>query len=354
MITATPYSDLKILRHTDKLKSFIENKRTAPIYVRIKPTNVCNQSCSYCAYAADAIVEGREIRSSDFIPWLKMQEIIQDIHEMKVKAITFSGGGDPLCYPYIKETLKMVVEKKIDFSIITNGQALDKVFEEAIFAKWIRISLDSANTITYKKIRSVDTFNKVIDNIKQFSKIKPIECELGINYVVTKDNFDQIIDFCELANSIGVNNVKFSPQISKNDFLDYHKNFKDKAIAQLNIAKEKFRDSNLNIIDKYQSDLEFTPMVARPCEKCHITNFFTVIAANCKIYSCHQKSYQEDAEIGDLTKNSFKDTWFSEQTMNKTEQFNPQEHCKNVCVFDERNKLLEAILGIDENHVNFI
>ena len=49
-IKATPYSNLKIFDHIDKLNEAVkENKRVAPIYIRIKPTNNCNHKCYYCS-----------------------------------------------------------------------------------------------------------------------------------------------------------------------------------------------------------------------------------------------------------------------------------------------------------------
>ena len=41
-----------------------------------------------------------------------------------VKAVTFSGGGEPLVYPYITETMEKVLDAGIDLSIITNGSML--------------------------------------------------------------------------------------------------------------------------------------------------------------------------------------------------------------------------------------
>ena len=71
------YNDLKILCHPDKLDAILNGRRTAPLYVRIKPTNICNQNCWYCVYANDKVVENRSVDRRESIPWEKMQEIIK-------------------------------------------------------------------------------------------------------------------------------------------------------------------------------------------------------------------------------------------------------------------------------------
>ena len=48
----------------------------------------------------------------------KMMEIIEDMGNMSVKAITFSGGGEPLTYPYIDEAVKKIKEKNNRIKII--------------------------------------------------------------------------------------------------------------------------------------------------------------------------------------------------------------------------------------------
>ena len=123
--SASVYSDLKIFHHLDKIQDILNSKRTAPIYIRIKPTNRCNQNCYYCGSKDDNVPEDRLFDKTAMIPKEKMYEIIHDLHEMGVKAITFSGGGEPLVYPYIEETLGLVRSKSIDYSIITNGQELE-------------------------------------------------------------------------------------------------------------------------------------------------------------------------------------------------------------------------------------
>ena len=65
----TPYSELKIFRHTEHINKFLRGERVAPIYVRIKPTNICNQRCFYCAYANDSLFDAREVNQRESISW---------------------------------------------------------------------------------------------------------------------------------------------------------------------------------------------------------------------------------------------------------------------------------------------
>lgn len=149
----TPYSELKIFHHTECIDKFLRRERVAPIYVRIKPTNVCNQKCYYCGYANDRVFDDRSVDSRESIPWEIMKNTLYEMKEIGVKAVTFSGGGEPLCYPYINETLQIVEDLGIDYSIITNGQALKgETAERLRKAKWVRISFDSAKKETYEGI----------------------------------------------------------------------------------------------------------------------------------------------------------------------------------------------------------
>ena len=153
------YGGLKIVWHHDKLDSLRKGIVTAPICVRIKPTNRCDHRCFYCSYDPD--VEETNILSygfnrNDEIPFEKMMEILDDFKEMGVKGITFSGGGEPLIYPRIEEVLKKTIQNGIDLSIITNGQKLEGKKAEYLYnAKWVRISLDSCKPETFCQSRRI-------------------------------------------------------------------------------------------------------------------------------------------------------------------------------------------------------
>ena len=147
------YSKLKIFHYKEKLDSLSKEGDTIlpPIHIRIKPTNICNHNCYYCAYKVDNLQLGKDMVTKNYIPKNKMFEIIDNCKEMGVKAITFSGGGEPFFYKYFLETIKKVISSNIKFASLTNGSKLEGEIAE-LFAKygtWIRISIDGYDNKSY-------------------------------------------------------------------------------------------------------------------------------------------------------------------------------------------------------------
>ena len=169
------YSILKIFHHPKKLDSLLKKKITAPLYVRIKPTNKCSHNCFFCIYNPKFSSIHPESNRMDEIPLEKMMEILDNLEEMGVKAVTYSGGGEPLVHPNITEILEKTLKKKIRLSMITNGQKLEGKSAELLWnADWIRISLDYHNAKLFSKIRNKPKkdFYKVKNNILEFAKNK--------------------------------------------------------------------------------------------------------------------------------------------------------------------------------------
>ena len=355
----TPYSSLKIFHHMDALEALKNNSRTAPVYIRLKPTNLCNHHCEYCTYGSgDTQQKTRnrdDVNHTDMIPWEKLQEILCDMGKMGVKAITFSGGGEPLTYPHIVEAAQMARDNGMDLSLITNGQLLmgerAKVFHSA---KWVRVSFDSPIEEKYMALRrvSAESFQQVVRNIKDFADQKDKSCTLGINFVVSKANYQQVYEAAKLLKSLGVDNVKFAAM--DGNVPHYHDGIKDDVIEQIQRAQEDFVDDNFAIFNNYQNDWKQKNPSAQNFPVCYTCKLVTVIAADQKVYFCHTRAYDSRAVVGDLHEQSFRDMWFSDETAKRINSLNPMQDCKNFCVYEDRNRLLQAYMDVDKEHVNFI
>ena len=331
---ATPYSSLKIFGHLEEIQKVRNGKRVAPIYIRIKPTNLCNQNCYYCHYknpylALDQYAPADEIKRE------KMLEIVRDMKDIGVKAVTFSGGGEPLLYPYIEETMEAVLDAGIDLSIITNGTLLTGRKAELLSqAKWVRISLESGCAETYSKIRGVagEAFEDLCENIREFAQNKSKDCELGINFVVGPCNYKEVYQAGKLMQSLGVNHIKYTALMSDNAE-KMHEPFKNQVIEQIHQLMDE-NEAEIKIINLYESDFDTNAVFGRNYNFCGIKDYVTV--------------------IGDISDRSFKEVWFSEETTRKFAQFDPQEVCRHHCVYDDRNELLNTFYSLDKNHINFI
>ena len=113
------YSKLKFLRFRDQLEALENGHVAPPVHVRIKPMNPCDHDCWYCAYHDENLQLGNLMEYKDRLPREKMMEIADDLAEMGVKAVTFSGGGEPLIYPHITEAVNRLGKSGIKFQIRT-------------------------------------------------------------------------------------------------------------------------------------------------------------------------------------------------------------------------------------------
>ncbi len=353
------YSSVKVFHHKDALDLIERGEIGAPYYIRIKPTNLCNHHCAYCTYGSgstDQKTENRDaINHMDMIPKEKMREIIEDMGEMGVRAVTFSGGGEPLTYPYILETVKKVKENNIDLSLITNGELLDGERAEAFYdAKWIRISFDSPDGEEYAKLRgiSVRSFEKVIGNISDFAKNKSRDCVLGVNYVISRSNYKRVYEAAKLLKELGVDNIKYAAVVMNEQH--YHDEIKDEVIEQIHRAKRELEGGGFQITNSYENDWMDKNFTAQSFPVCYTCRLVTVIAADQKIYLCHTRAYDSKAVVADLRDKSFREAWYSEETRKRLEQLKPQEACRNFCVYQERNELIQAYFDVNYDHINFI
>ena len=351
----TPYSQLKIFYHQDILEHLREHKRCSPLYIRVKPTNKCNHNCGYCHYK-NAYLDLDEYNPSDEIPHDKMMEIVEDMAALGTKAVTFSGGGEPLLYPFIEETMEEILKKNIDLSIITNGSFLSGRKAELLSrAKWVRISIESINDAEYCAIRGIKagSFDRLCENISSFSKIKSDSCELGVNVVVGQNNHSEVLEMARLMKSLGVNHVKFAPLIT-NDTQAYHRDFKNDVSAKLDKAQYELNNRRFKVIDLYTGDFENSVIFQRQYRECPIKEFICVIAANQKVYFCHDKAYLSDGAVGSIHDKSFKSLWLSDETTKLFNRFDAVKYCGQHCVYDSRNELINTFLNMDLNHINFI
>ena len=341
----------------EKLDSLPEaaNKVMAPLHIRIKPTNVCNHHCWYCAYKAEDMQLGEGMNERDVIPKEKMFEIIADCAEMGVKAITFSGGGEPFAYPHLLESLQHLSKNNIQFASLSNG-ALVKGEVAEFFAHhgtWLRLSMDGWDGESYAKFRGVkeSEFYKVMDNIKNF-KNHAGKCSLGLSMIIGKENASHVYELAQKVKNMGADSIKMSPCIVSNDGLknrEHHLPFYQAVREEIARVKSDLEDDSFEVFDSYH---ELDTKFKKDYTWCPYLQILPIIGADLNIYSCQDKAYTNSGTLGSIKELRFKDFW--ETNRSKFYKINPSTDCNHHCVSNHKNTMLHEYYSAQGEHLNFV
>ena len=338
------YNDFKVFNYPDFIKN-IESGNNYPLHIRIKPINACNQKCYYCSYRNAAQSLGKDMKITDFIPYPKMMETIDDIIDMKVKAVTFSGGGEPTIYKGFVGVVAKLAKSPVRFAMLTNGVKLKDMIAYlfASYGSWVRISIDGWDRKSYKKYRGADNFDTVMENIMNFHSEK---CYLGLNIVVLEDNAEHLYDIVKLVSKSEVKTIKISPCVVHDNLKEnifYHSSLNKIVDEEIKRIRSDFKiPINYTYHDQlcgFEKDYDWCPNIQMQ----------PVIGADQNIYVCHDKAY--DLPLGLLA--SFKDKSFKKAWEESSKfKIDPREDCKHHCMAHGKNTILLNYL--DTIHTEFV
>jgi Fe-coproporphyrin III synthase len=350
------YNNQKFLQFPGRIQALREGRVLAPVHIRIKPVNKCNHDCWYCAYRVSNLQLGEDMDHDDVIPADKMAQIVDDVIDMGVKAVTFSGGGEPLLYKQLPETIKNLAAGGIRIGALSNGSNLKGRVADAFaeYATWIRISLDGWDDESYAKARDIKegAFSQLIENLRSFSA-RSSKCTLGTSFIIDNKNYTHIYDICAQLKDAGVQHVKLYGVIINNDGRKnnaYHQDIAEETMALIEKAKALEGDG-FSIVNHYHL---LEDRFEKTYTSCPFLTYLTIIGADSNVYTCQDKAYNKDGLLGSIKDRSFKDFWFSEENKQRMDAVNPSKMCKHHCVSNEKNLTLIEHLSLDEDHACFV
>jgi MoaA/NifB/PqqE/SkfB family radical SAM enzyme len=282
------------------------------------------------------------------MPTEKAMEIIDDCAAMGVKAMHFTGGGEPTVHPNHLGLMRRAQVNNIETALVTNGVKLKPEDPTILSLKWIRVSIDAGDAKTYAQIRRVPDWHwtRVWENVEELAT--QYQGVLGVGYVVTPKNYKGIVAAAYKAREVGAQNIPLSGVTSKR-LLDFYPGYVLPLIAHEVEKAKSASDSEFEVIDLYSRRMEEFRSGPPEIAACHYQHFTVYIGADLNVYRCCNVAYTTRGNVGSLKEQSFKDFMLQDAAANYY-PFDGRE-CA-LCQFKEQNRAIDSMI-VPPNHVNF-
>lgn len=185
----------------NKLAAF---ERRYPSAITIEVMDICNLRCRHCHLQSQ--VDARR----GFMDYDSFKEIIARLIPLlsSVDRLNFSSV-ESLFHPRIFDMIDLVrlYNKNSEIYINTNGMLLDDNRIDNLLSRNIRdihISLDGCKKETVEAFKTGVDFNRVIKNLKRFKEKGNGKVNIRANFVLHKNNRDELIDYIDFCKDLGV------------------------------------------------------------------------------------------------------------------------------------------------------
>lgn len=182
--------------------------------IAISANRKCNSDCIYCTTHTNKEYYNsiEDVSVYDFIKKLFDNNLISKDCTVQI------GGGEPVMHFEFEKLINLFIDLLSSrITVYTSGIEYSKGIERAIKLNRanIVISIDSGNRTLYKKIKNVDKFDVVSENLKKYCEAQKGTTELhqaAMKYVLipyVNSTRENIKEFLMLAKEIGCFAVRF-------------------------------------------------------------------------------------------------------------------------------------------------
>lgn len=220
----TNASKAKLILREDRVELLANIHSLAKVY--IEPTSKCNLACKTCIRNNwDEPMGEMDIKIFD-----RLVEQLKDFED--IQSVMFGGFGEPT---YHKDILYMIGRIKslgLKVEMVTNGTLLDEKFingliENRLDTLWV--SFDGVNVDNFEDVRKGANFNQIVNSLRYLEKANKgssHKIEVGIAFVVTKGNVNDLKKIPHLAWRVG------AKKISVSNVLPYDKSMREQMLYE--------------------------------------------------------------------------------------------------------------------------
>lgn len=355
------YAADKVRAYPERLRALQAGRDIYPVHLHLILSDLCNLDCPGCAYRmADYSSAQRFIVRDDeggiitrnpprFLEPDLVQTVLDDCARMGTQGVEFTGGGEPTVHPQCRELLGYAQGLGLDTALITNGLLLDKIGEEAVRTKWLRVSIDAATSETFDVVRPTlgatgSTFDRVIERTRAAVSLRDqlgTDCVIGAGFVVQRENWREIADAAALYQSLGVDNMRISALFTS-EFDGYFGEWREAAELLEREAVERFDRPGFRVYGRLGEKLD--DLAAPPdYPRCGYQHFTTYLAGDGNLYRCCVTSYNDQGHLGSVRDAGGLQALLDDPATRSLLNDFDARSCGR-CQFNDRNRTINALI----------
>ena len=289
----------KLLYHGDRVKEWLDKGRTSPVLFEVALTGFCDASCPWCFF--------KDQRDSHRIDTEKLMLALEDMVTLDVKAINWTGGGEPTLHPDFKHIVYHAAELGLKQGLFTNG--FNKIPFQSKF-EWIRISLTDRGFAPI--IRPKVPFGICVNHIKLYGR-------------------QTLIKMCLQAKEMGARYFQVRPALLGS--------YKDQPKLE---APEYLKECADTFFDVYVTNYKYTDATEpKGYKNCYGYLFCPSIDWKGRVGTCLYLMHDKKYVLGDLNRTPLTMIW-----QKVTDKVKVTESCQNCCKNHEVNKILDRVKNL--------
>jgi MoaA/NifB/PqqE/SkfB family radical SAM enzyme len=291
-----------------KLVSTLNDRQwvAPPINVEISPTNSCNAKCPWCFYVSS---EYKQKHSAEELPAFKLYSALTEMSISGVKAVTWTGGGDPSIYNAIDAVILHAHHCKLKQGMFTNAY---KPIKHPELLSWIRV------TVTEKYV--------ITKHVAEYAKATKV----GVNFNLCAESEPHLATMVKAARDAGVAYFQVRPALADRAELQYPVERPD---WLLDFATNDFRI----VLTDYKWNDYLKP---HGYDTCLGHTFVPFVYHNGDVAVCAYHFGREPFIFGNL-RDGWNTVWLGERRRKMIEEGVKVVHdCQHCCKLHEINKVL--------------
>ena len=191
-----------------------------PVRVDIDITQACNNKCTFC-YSRPYFPD--DVYREQYIPKKHLRDLLSELAAGGTRCVRFTGGGEPLLHPNIREMLPLAHTHGMRLCVITNGDMLDDslaglFYEHVDHIRWsVNAATETTRQVLHRPSKRgnllAETREIIASIVRRRERDRPGERRpmIWATFLILPENLSEMVLAARQLKDIGVDSVSFRP-----------------------------------------------------------------------------------------------------------------------------------------------